>query len=63
MIAAGHGAQDASKTRLRCAWKKFRELALVLTSTEASLQLRGKIYGECVRSVNNNTVARHGKRR
>ncbi len=31
MIGAGEGAEEASRARVRCAWDKFRELALILT--------------------------------
>ena len=51
MIGAGGGAGEASRTRVRCAWKKFRELSPVLTLKGASLKLKGKIYSACVRSV------------
>ena len=31
IIGAAGGAEDASRTRVRCGWKKFNELAPVLT--------------------------------
>ena len=37
--------------RVKCAWKKFRELSPILTTRGASLSLKGKIYCACVRSV------------
>ena len=51
MIEAGGGAGEASRVRVRCAWKKFRELSPILTTREASWKLKGKIYSTCVRSV------------
>ena len=51
MIEAGGGAGEASRVRVRCAWKKFRELSPILTTRGASWKLKGKIYSTCVRSV------------
>ena len=51
MIAAGGGAEEASRARVRCAWAKFRELAPILTSRGASLKVKGKIYRTCVQTV------------
>jgi len=51
MIGAGGGAEEASRTRVRCAWGKFRELLPILTMRGASLKLKGKIYRSCVQSV------------
>ena len=51
MIGAGGGATAASRTRVRCGWKKFHELAPVLTLKGASFKLKGKIYKTCVRSA------------
>jgi hypothetical protein len=51
MIGAGGGAEDAARTRVKCAWGKFNELAPILTSRGASLKLKGKIYRSCVQSV------------
>ena len=44
------GAGEASRVRIRCAWKKFRELSPILTARGASLALKGKIYSACIRS-------------
>jgi hypothetical protein len=49
MISAGGGAVDASRARVRSGWKKFQDLAPVLTLRGASLKLKGKIYSICVR--------------
>jgi hypothetical protein len=51
MISAGGGAELASRTRVRCAWGKFRELSPILTSRGASLKIKGKIYKACVQRV------------
>ena len=50
MLKAGGGADSAVLARVRCAWKKFRELSTILTSKGASLALKGKVYASCVRS-------------
>ena len=48
MIEDGGGATAAAKTRVKCAWAKFRQLMPVLTCRGASLVLKGKIYTACV---------------
>ena len=50
MIGAGGGVTAASRTRVRCGWKMFHELAPVLTLKGASFKLKGEIYKTCVRS-------------
>jgi len=50
MINADGGADSAVVARVRCAWKKFRDLAPILTHKGASLMLKGKVYKSCVRS-------------
>ena len=50
MIGAGSGAEDASRTRVRCSQKKF-EPASVLTLRRASHRLNGKICNSCVTSA------------
>ena len=50
-IAAGGGAGEASRARVRCAWAKFRELAPILTSRGASLRVKGRVYKTCAQSV------------
>jgi hypothetical protein len=44
MLGKAGGAEEASRTRVKCAWGKFRELAPILTTRGASLRLKGKIY-------------------
>jgi len=51
MLGCGGGAGNASRVRVNCAWKKFRELSPILTQRGASLRVKGKIYSACVRSV------------
>ena len=51
MIAAGGGAEEASRARVRSAWAKFRDLAPILTSRGASLKVKGKVYKACVQRV------------
>ena len=51
MIGAGGGAKDASITRVRCAWSKFRELSHILTTRGVSLRIKGKVYKACVQAV------------
>jgi hypothetical protein len=51
MLGCGGGAIDAVRTRVRCAWGKFRELSPILTLRGMSLKMKGKIYRACVQSV------------
>ena len=51
MLGCGGGADDAVRTRVKCAWGKFRELAPILTVRGMSLKMKGKIYSTCVQSV------------
>ncbi|MBJ5603900.1 hypothetical protein JGG68_23865, partial [Salmonella enterica subsp. enterica serovar Albany] len=50
MVSADGGPDSAVTARVRSAWKKFKELAPILTSNGASLRLKGKIYQSCARS-------------
>jgi hypothetical protein len=50
MLNEDGGADSAVVARVRCAWKKFRELSSILTLKGASLKLKGKVYESCVRS-------------
>jgi hypothetical protein len=50
MINADGGVDSAVVARVRCAWKKFRELAPILAHKGASLAIKGKLYVSCVRS-------------
>ncbi len=51
MIGAGDGVGDSSRARARCAWRKFTQLVSILTSREASLKVKGKVYNACVQIV------------
>jgi hypothetical protein len=51
MLGCGGGAGDAVRTRVKCAWGKFRELAPFLTLRGMSVRMKGKIYTACVQSV------------
>jgi hypothetical protein len=50
MLDAEGGADLAVATRVRCAWKKFREFSPLLTSKGVSLMMKGKVYASCIRS-------------
>ena len=51
MLSAGGGSEMAVTTRVKTAWKKFRELLPVLTSRHLSYKTRGHVYSSCVRSA------------
>ena len=51
MIGAGGGVEEATRTRVKCAWGKFRELAPILTKRGVSLKIKGKIFKICVQRV------------
>ena len=51
MLGFGCGAGDAVRSRVRCAWRKFRELAPILMVRGVSLKMKGKIYSSCVQST------------
>ena len=51
MLCAGGGCSLAVTTRVKTAWKKFRELSPVLTTRHLSPKTRGRIYNTCVRSA------------
>ena len=51
MLSAGGGCEMAVTTRVKTAWKKFRELLPVLTSCHLSYKTRGHVYSSCVRSA------------
>jgi hypothetical protein len=48
VIGDGGGTEEATTARVKCAWSKFKELAPILTTRGAFLQLKGKIYSACV---------------
>ena len=49
MLSAGGGCEMAVTTRVKTAWKKFRELQPVLTSRHLSYKTCGHVYSSCVR--------------
>ena len=49
MLSAGGGCETAVTTRVKTAWKKFRELLPALTSRHLSYKTRGHVYSYCVR--------------
>ena len=51
MLNADGGADSAVVTRVRSAWKKFKELAPILTLRGASLKLKFSMYMEAVSGV------------
>jgi len=50
MLDADGGRDSAVTTRVRSAWKKFREYLPILAGKGLSLKLKGKVYATCVRS-------------
>ena len=51
MSDAGGGCGRASIARTKAAWGKFKQLLPLLTSRALSLNIWGKVYKSCVRSV------------
>ena len=51
MLNGGGGANPASVARMRCAWRKFKELSGILTMKEVSFKLKEKLYVTCVKSA------------
>ena len=51
MLSAGKDCELAVTTRVKRAWKKFRELLPVLTSCHLSYKTHGHLYSSCVRST------------
>ena len=50
MLSQDGDVNAAVVARIRCAWKKFRELSPILTAKKVALKVKGKIYVSCVRS-------------
>ena len=48
MLSADGGFEITVTTRVKTAWKKFRELLLVLTSHHLSYKTRGHVYSSCM---------------
>ena len=51
MLSAGGGCEITVTTRVKTAWKKFRELLPVLTSRRLCYKTRGHVYSSCMRSA------------
>ena len=51
ILDAGGGAESSTVNRVKCGWKKFRELLPLLTTKATSLKVKGELYKTCVRSV------------
>ena len=51
MLFAGGGCEMTVTTRVKTAWKKFKELLPVLTSRHLSYKTRGHVYSSCVRGA------------
>ncbi len=51
VLDAGEGADSAVTARVRCGWKKFRDLTPILMVKGASLRLTGRLYESCMRSA------------
>ena len=49
--SAASGCKLSSTTRVKTAWKKFKELKPVLCSGHLSLKIRDRVYSSCVRSA------------
>ena len=50
MLSAAGGYERSTTTRVKTAWKKFKELLLVLSSRYLSFKTSGRVYSSCVRS-------------
>ena len=48
MLHADGGSDSAVTTKVRTAWKTFREYLPILTGKGFSLKLKGKVYATCV---------------
>ncbi|RUS73531.1 hypothetical protein EGW08_018716 [Elysia chlorotica] len=51
MLSAAGGCDLATTTRVKTAWKKFKELLPILLSRHLSYKTRGHVYSTCVRSA------------
>ena len=45
------GVERAVRARVSAAWKKWREMAALLTDKRTPLSIRGSAYESCIRSV------------
>ena len=51
MLSAAGGCELSTTTRVKTAWKNFKDLLPVLSSRHHSLKTRGHVYSSCVRSA------------
>ena len=51
MLSAVGGCELSTTTRVKTAWKKFKDLLPVLSSHHLSFKTRGRVYSSCVRST------------
>ena len=51
MLSAAGGYELSTTTRVKTAWKKFKDLLPVLSSRHLSFKTRGSVYSSCVRST------------
>ena len=51
MLSAAGGCKLSKTTRVKTAWKKFKELKPFLSSRHLSFKTRGRVYSTCVRST------------
>ena len=51
MLSAAGCCELSTTTRVKTAWKKFKDLLLVLSSRHLSFKTRGCVYSSCVRSA------------
>ena len=51
MLSAAGGCELSTTTRVKTAWKKFKDLLPVLASRHLSIKTRGHVYSSCVRSA------------
>ena len=50
MLSAAGGCELSTTTRVKTAWKKFKDLLPVLSLLHLSFKTRGRVYSSCVRS-------------
>ena len=51
MLSAAGGCELSTTTRVKTAWKKFKDLLPVLSSCHLSFKTRVRVYSSCVRSA------------
>ena len=51
MLSAAGGCELSTTTRVKTAWKKFKDLLPVLSSLHLSFETRGRVYSSCVWSA------------